>query len=461
MARIHHLCLASALGLAAGCTALPDEQLANEALKRGDTATAERHYRQLADLGYSDAQVGLADLQVASRDPAQLRKAEQTYRLAVDSSSHAQARLGKLLASKPGASPAEQREAAQLLEQAFAAGELSSLMPLAMLYLNYPQNFPRVNVQQRIRQWRQAGYPQAELVQISYYRAQGSYAEHLGEIERICRQALSQADVCYEELASVYQMRRQSDEKAAAQLDALLKQLLAAYQAKTLPAERVEGVAQVLADEELGKPDETRAKQLLEQIAPVYPAAWVSLARLLYDYPGLGDVDQLLEYLEHGRAAALPRAELLLGKLYYEGKLVAQDPKKAEEHLLKAVDSENSAHYYLGQLYARGYLGQIDPDKALAHLLRAARGGQSNADFALAQWFSQGRGIKVNRVNAYVFSQLALRKGSPQATALAQEIQLQLLPVERSRAEQLLNEERQMRTSAGQSSAQLQATHTR
>ncbi|MGH8355342.1 MAG: alginate biosynthesis protein AlgK, partial [Pseudomonas sp.] len=383
------------------------------------------------------------------------------YRLAADSSAHAQARLGKLLASKPGASPAERREAAQLLEQALAAGEASSLMPLAALYLNYPQNFPAVNLPQRIGQWRQAGYPQAELVQIGYYRAQGSYAEHLGEIERICRQALSQADVCYEELASVYQMRRPSDEQAAAQLDALLEQLLAAYQAKTVPAQRVEGVAQVLADAELGTPDENRARQLLEQIAPAYPAAWVSLARLLYDYPGLGDVEQLLEYLEHGRAAALPRAELLLGKLYYEGKLVAQDPKKAEAHLLKAVDSELSAHYYLGLLYARGYLGRIAPDKALRHLLRAARGGQSHADFALAQWFAEGRGIQVNRVNAYVFSQLALRKDNPQASALAQEIQLQLLPAQRSQAERLLNEERQLRASAGQNAAQLQAMHTR
>ncbi len=75
------LTLAMTIGLA-GCAGLPDQRLANEALKRGDTALAEQNYRKLADLGYSEAQVGLADIQVESRDPAQIRQAEATYRAA-------------------------------------------------------------------------------------------------------------------------------------------------------------------------------------------------------------------------------------------------------------------------------------------------------------------------------------------------------------------------------------------
>ena len=63
-ARSHMGLMVCSLALAvslAGCAGLPDQRLANEALKRGDTATAERNYKALADLGYSDAQVGLAD----------------------------------------------------------------------------------------------------------------------------------------------------------------------------------------------------------------------------------------------------------------------------------------------------------------------------------------------------------------------------------------------------------------
>lgn len=77
--------LAAAITLA-GCAGLPDQRLANEALKRGDTATAERNFKALADLGYSDAQVGLADLNVATRDPAKLKEAEATYRAAAAAS---------------------------------------------------------------------------------------------------------------------------------------------------------------------------------------------------------------------------------------------------------------------------------------------------------------------------------------------------------------------------------------
>ena len=446
-----HLLLLTAAVLA-GCAGLPDQRLANEALQRGDTQTAEQHFRQLAELGYVNAQIGLADLQLASGAPEDLDKAEQTYRLALDESPRARARLGKLLARKPDNTAAERREAADLLNDAFAAGEPSSLLPLVMLYLQYPQDFPGMNVQQRISTWRQQGHTQADLAQILFYRTQGTYDQHLGEIERICQTLIAEADVCYVELATVYQKQGQADKQQA-----LLDRLMAGYRSGTVPAQRVDSVAQVLADAELGKPDEGKAQEMLEAIAPAYPAAWVSLARLLYDYPGLGDSDTMMTYLDNGRAAALPRAELLLGRLYYEGKLVPQDPKKAEEHLRKAAPSEPSANYFLGQIYLRGYLGDIYPQQALDHLLSAARGGQINADFALAQMFSQGKGIQPDLANAYVFSQLALPKDTPQAIELAREVNDRLDPAQRLKAERMLREERQLRGHAWQEQAPMQA----
>lgn len=180
--------LVAALALA-GCAGLPDQRLANEALKRGDTALAQQNYRQLADLGYSEAQVGLADIQVESRDPAQIKQAEATYRAAADTSPRAQARLGRLLVAKPGSSEAEQHEAEGLLKKAFANGEGNTLIPLAMLYLQYPHSFPNVDAQQQISQWRAAGYPEAGLAQVLLYRTQGTYDQHLDQVESICKAA--------------------------------------------------------------------------------------------------------------------------------------------------------------------------------------------------------------------------------------------------------------------------------
>lgn len=61
----------------------------------------------------------------------------------------------------------------------------------------------------------------------------------------------------------------------------------------------------------------------------------------------------MLGYLKNAQDAAQPRAELLLGRLYYDGKWAPQDPRKAERHLLNAAASEPQANYYLGQIYRR------------------------------------------------------------------------------------------------------------
>ncbi|WP_286920114.1 alginate biosynthesis TPR repeat lipoprotein AlgK [Pseudomonas sp. UBA6699] len=445
--------LAMAITLA-GCAGLPDQRLANEALKRGDTALAERNYKALADLGYSDAQVGLADIKVASRDPAQIKEAEATYRAAAASSSRAQARLGRLLVAKPDSTQAEREEAETLLKLAARQGEGNTLIPLAMLYLSYPQSFPKVNAQQQIDQWRATGNPEAGLAQVLLYRTQGSYDQHLDDVEKICKAALSATDMCYVELATVYQKRGQTDQQAA-----LLGQLQAAYARGAVPASRVDSVARVLADRSLGQTDEKTAKDLLEQVAPANPASWVSLAQLLYEFPEMGDTDQLLAYIDKGREAEQPRAELLLGRLYYEGKTVPADAKKAERHLQAAADAgETSAHYYLGQLYRRGYLGNVEPQKAVDNLLAAARGGQISADYALAQLFSEGHGIRPQPGNAWVFAQLAQANPTPQAAEMLQRLEPQLTPDQRHQAEQLLAQEKQARGSMSQGANSTLAT---
>lgn len=442
--------LVAALALA-GCAGLPDQRLANEALKSGDSATAQRNYQALADLGYTDAQVGLADIWMQNPDAEQLKKAEATYRAAAKTSPRAQVRLGRLLAAKPGATQAELLEAQTLLKQAFASGDSNSLTSLALLYLQYPQTFPQINAQQQISEWRAAGYPQAGLAQVVLYRTQGTYDQHLDDIEAICKQALASTDSCYVELATVYQKRGQTEQQAE-----LIQQLQSAYNRGTASAQKVDGVARVLADSTLGTPDPDTAKSLLENIAPAYPASWVSLAQLLYDFPDQGDVATLQEYLENGRAADQPRADLLLGKLYYDGKWLTPDAPKAEAYFQKAVDKEVAADYYLGQIYRRGYLGQVYPQKALDHLLKSARNGQNSADFAIAQLFSQGKGIKPNAVNAYVFSQLAKLQNTPRAHEQAAQLEEQLPVEQRAHAEQLLQKEQALRSTLSQNALAVQ-----
>lgn len=354
--------------------------------------------------------------------------------------------------AKPGATEAEHHEAQSLLKKAFANGEGNTLIPLAMLYLQYPHDFPSVNAQQQIDTWRTAGYPEAGLAQVLLYRTQGTYDQHLDDVEKICKAALNSTDICYVELATVYQKRGQAEQQAE-----LLKQMQANYSRGTVTAQRVDSVARVLGDASLGKTDEKTAQALLENIAPGYPASWVSLAQLLYDFPELGDVEQMMKYLDNGRAADQPRAELLLGKLYYEGKWVPADAKAAQAHFQKAQGQEVAADYYLGQIYRRGYLGQVYPQKALDHLLTAARNGQNSADFAIAQLFSQGKGTQPDPLNAYVFSQLAKIQDTSQANELAAQLEQQLPPAQRAEGQRLLQQELAARGALSQSTLQLHA----
>ena len=177
--------LALAVALA-GCSGLPDQRLANEAMKRGDTALAERNYKALADLGYSDAQVGLADIQVASQDPAKLKAAEATYRAAAATSPRAQARLGRLLVAKPGTTQAEREEAETLLARR-PARRAQHPDPAGDALPAIPAELPKVNAQQQIDQWRAAGNPEAGLAQVLLYRTQGTYDQHLGDVEKSAR----------------------------------------------------------------------------------------------------------------------------------------------------------------------------------------------------------------------------------------------------------------------------------
>ena len=206
---------------------------------------------------------------------------------------------------------------------------------------------------------------------------------------------------------------------------------------------------QRLANEALKRGDTALAEQNYRQLADLgYSEAQVGLADIQVE---TRDPAKLKEAEATYRAAEQPRAELLLGRLYYEGKTVPADAQKAETHLLGAANAgEVSAHYYLGQLYRRGYLGKVDPQKAVDHLLSAARGGQLSADYALAQLFSEGHGIRQDLVNAWVFSQLAQANPSDQSREMASQLDQQLTPAQKSQAERLLQQERQARGAIGQ-----------
>ncbi|MEE1949304.1 alginate biosynthesis protein AlgK [Pseudomonas alcaligenes] len=431
------LALAAALG---GCTQLPDLQLAKRAQTGGDLATAEANFRPLAEQGFVEAQIGLADVLVQSPEAQRQAQGEALYRQAAEVSPLARSKLGKWLAAKEQASVAEQQEAERLLLQAIEDGDQSALLALLRLQLQDPQRLASGEIEAQLRGWQARGMPQARLGWILLYRARGDYAAHLAEIRQGCEAWLSEVSECYVELVSVYRL-----EGAQEPLQALLERLRADYAAGLVTPIRVKTVAAALVAEGQGAPQPELAREIYAEIAPQWPDAWVSLADLLRRFPQLGDGQQAVAYLEQGLAAGSSKAALSLGHLYLNGQLVPAEPRKAEQYLLQAAAEENKAHMLLGKLYRGGQLGRIDPQKALDHLLLAARAGEPGADAALAQLFGEGRGIRINPVYAYGFALLAKEQGSAQGDVWLERMAPRLQPADLQRAREMAAKERAAR----------------
>ena len=142
--------------LLVGCST-PDLQLAKDAKFRGDTETAEANFRPLAELGYVDAQVGLADLLIKSPSKEKQAKGEQMYRDAMDKSPLAPTRLGKWLASKPDSSAQERNEADQLLRRGLQLGDTSTVLPWVRVKLNGPQGAQDPEIERQLDLWEGQG----------------------------------------------------------------------------------------------------------------------------------------------------------------------------------------------------------------------------------------------------------------------------------------------------------------
>lgn len=418
-------------GLLSGCAGLPDLQLAKQAKASGDLATAESNFRRLAEFGYVDAEVGLADILVRSPSAERQAQGEAIYRNALGRSPEVPVRLGKWLAIKPQASAEEHAEAERLLRQGLAAGERTALIPLVSVQLLDPQKVASGEIDRELSQWQASGHAEAGLGKILLYRARGDYAEHLDEIRQTCEAWLAEFADCYVELASVYR-QAETDEP----LKGLLARLQGEYRAGQVPPTRLNSVADALIADGPGQPRPEMARELYSASAAQDPDAWADLADLLRRYPQLGSSEEMLAYLEQGVAAGSSRSAMMLGHLYLNGQYIPAEPAKAEKYLLLAAPEQPKAHIMLGRLYREGQLGAIDPEKALEHLLIAARAGNPSADLALAQLFGEGRGIRINPVYAYGFALLAQQEGLPQAEQWLQRMAPRLQPgdVERARA---------------------------
>ena len=428
--------VAGAAVLLAACTA-PDLRRGKAALESGDMAAAEADLQPLADLGFEDAKIALARVYAKSGDPQQQEQAIAMYREQLDKDPSVAVPLAVMLIDSENEAALAQAE--QLLVKSLDGRDVRAYVALLNLYSDHPERDTRRRAPALAEQVAKVKAPEAETALIKWYRrnatADKKFAQQL--IKR-CEQARDRLPDCYIDLGRHY--RGTNDDKA-------LADLLAGAQKRGLPPPVMEKLAwSMVSDDIPGQPRPDIAQPMLKAAADTSDTARVRLARLLIEYPHLDPEGKPEQLLLRAAERGNPEASLALGRLYLDGKLAAADPGKALKYFERAADYEPSAHYYLGRIHRRGYLGKPDPVLAARHFLTAARSGYPRADQALAQLFSDNRGVRPNLVNAYVFASIAAQAQTPEGALLLQQIKAQLKPGQQQQAEALLRQELAMRS---------------
>jgi TPR repeat protein len=117
-----------------------------------------------------------------------------------------------------------------------------------------------------------------------------------------------------------------------------------------------------------------------------------------------------------------PRAEALLGQMYYRGRGVAQDEREAATWFRRAADQgDTTAQFFLGGMYSEGRGVPQDFAEAAKWYERAADQGDGQAQYNLGVAYARGEGVTQNLVKAHVWFNLsAARLSDPRGRTAAQ-----------------------------------------
>lgn len=108
--------------------------------------------------------------------------------------------------------------------------------------------------------------------------------------------------------------------------------------------------------------------------------------------------------------------DLITGELYYIGKSVEQDYKKAREYFKKSAKNGNEyAQSYLGLFYEKGYGGEKDINKALYWYKKSALKGNAFAQYSLGYIFFTGIEVERNLEFSFKWYKEAAENGFPPA----------------------------------------------
>ena len=130
-----------------------------------------------------------------------------------------------------------------------------------------------------------------------------------------------------------------------------------------------------------------------------------------------------------------------LGLLYYEGKGVPQNHRKAKEWFDKAVEQGHAgAQVNLGTLYLRGEGAPQSSQMALFWFSRAAGQEDALAFAKLGLMYSQGRGVLQDFIQAHMWYNLSAAHGEGRSAEARDALGRQMTPAQIAEAQRLARE---------------------
>lgn len=430
------------LGLLQGCSSLPDQDSANQALALGNYDQARMLYMALAERGFPDAQIALGDMYYQGIGIAENRtEGMQWYAQAAQSGdARALQRFAKSLTTLNAFHSSDPQRAKTLLLKLWDyEGKANVALDLGRLIVLFPKH----GTAEEARRWLTMALDQQQL-EANYYLGL-LYAEgRLIDVDAVRARdyfvaALDESPLAAHELLKLY-----GEHPELGDLQTLLENLIARKSFEG--GKSAYHLGQIFDRGELLPADPAKAEYFYLKALESYPKAILAMAGLYARNPVVDPERQVFEWIEKADAAGFKeQAQLLRARILYEGKLVPGEPEEAERLYLSLAERSAEACYHLGMLYRLGYLGESDYLQSFQYFLKAARMGYESADVQLGDMFTKGRVIRPDLARAVSHYRLAASVGHVRAEELLQSLQTQLSPDEQARASQWYSREAAIR----------------
>jgi len=379
-----------------GCSIVNDTNLMRDKLNSDSQQQAITKLQALAESGYFDAQLSLADHYASSSEPDVLKKAEYWYDEARPYSDKAQLRYIHWLAKFSEVDLSYSGKALTALrERQDSHSDVGlELVRFFAVHDDEPQVLQQIIINSMLDSLHTT---EGDIVRaINALSDSSLYVKEFNE--RCARPA---EDILY------YCLRikvRFSKQHSPDQLDNLVDYIKLAYKKQKLSIENLTSLVRTLASKEPGSAYMGLAYAAAEP-ALDNDLMFLLLANLEQKEQIGMEFEPMQARLNDLHNAGHQEASLILGGLYDKGKRLPRDPWKAEKYLAAAPDLPK-ARNLLGQLYLSGSLGEPDLQGGVDLMLSAARHDYSRAYRDLARVFGGSPGVKKNPIFSHVFYQV-------------------------------------------------------